>query len=111
MNVKTRRVGNSLTVSIPKSFNIESGVIFEPIKTDKGILLQYVEEKDDFFDFDEDILKSVIEDGFSKNEIVEEFKRRKEQFPKAVQKYVDDATKDALSSKSLSREDFLECMK
>ena len=48
---KTRKQGNSLMVTIPKSFNISEGVKLRPRLTNKGIFYEFVDD-DDFFDFD-----------------------------------------------------------
>ena len=104
MNVKARQQGNSIGVTFPKSFKIAIGTIFEPVKVDDGILFKYVEESDDFFDFDRDILKTLIDSGHEGDELIEEFIVRKKKFPEKIDKFLEEAKKE--TPIRVSREDF-----
>ena len=57
MITKTRKQGNSIMVTIPKEFNIPSGVAVEAKKVENGILYTFVQEENDFLDL---LLKRVI---------------------------------------------------
>lgn len=100
---KTRKQGNSLTVTVPKSFNVGEGVKLRPRLTDKGIFYEFVNE-DDFFDFDEDILKDLVSRGYEGQELINEFKQMKKNVPVAMDKLINEAEKDNLGV--MSKEEF-----
>ncbi len=56
MFTKTINQGNSIMVTVPKSFNIPSGVMLDVKKVENGILYTFVQEEYDFFDFSTEIL-------------------------------------------------------
>lgn len=96
---KTRRQGNSLTVTVPKSFNVGEGVKLRPRLTDKGIFYEFVNE-DDFFDFDEDILKDLVDQGYEGQELINQFKKMKKNMPAAMDKLIGEAKKENFGSMS-----------
>lgn len=100
---KTRKQGNALTVTVPKSFNVGEGVKLRPRLTDKGIFYEFVNE-DDFFDFDEDILKDLVSQGYEGQELINEFKQMKKNVPVAMDKLINEAEKDNLGV--MSKEEF-----
>lgn len=103
--IKTRRNGNSLTVTVPKSFNIEEGIPLRPRLTDKGIFYEFVDE-DDFYNFGEDILKDLVSQGYEGQYLVKQFKKIKKEIPAAMGKLISNAERDAANSKPMSKEEF-----
>ena len=104
MNItKTRKQGNALTVTVPKSFHLGEGVKLRPRLTDKGIFYEFVNE-DDFFDFDEDILKDLVKQGYEGQNLVKEFKNLKKNIPEAMDKLIGEATNENMGS--ISKEEF-----
>ncbi|QNQ81126.1 toxin-antitoxin system [Lactobacillus sp. PV034] len=81
--LKARKQGNSLMVAIPKSFNISSGTKLRPKLTKKGIYYEFVDE-DNFFDFDEDILKDLITQGYEGADLIKQFHKMKKTIPAAL---------------------------
>ncbi|MFD1318952.1 AbrB/MazE/SpoVT family DNA-binding domain-containing protein [Loigolactobacillus zhaoyuanensis] len=78
MLTKTRKQGNSLTLTVPKEFQIPEGKQMEPELTDKGIFYRFTDtDETDFFDFSNDILQDLINADYSGNELLTEFKKRK----------------------------------
>lgn len=100
---KTRKQGNALTVTVPKSFNVGEGVKLRPRLTDKGIFYEFVNE-DDFFDFDEDILKDLVKQGYEGQNLIKEFKKLKKNIPEAMDKLIGEATNENMGS--ISKEEF-----
>jgi|SRR5699024_1186434 len=100
---KTRKQGNSLMVTIPKSFNISEGVKLRPRLTNKGIFYEFVDD-DDFFDFDEDILKDLVKKGYEGLTLISEFKKMKANIPTAMDKLIEEAGKENVGS--MSKEEF-----
>lgn len=72
--IKTRKQGNTLTVTVPKSFNVGEGVKLRPRLTSSGIFYEFVNE-DNFFDFDKDILKDLASYGYEGQNLIFEFGR------------------------------------
>lgn len=104
MNItKTRKQGNALTVTVPKSFNVGEGVKLRPRLTDKGIFYEFVND-DDFFDFDEDILKDLVSQGVEGQKLISEFKKMKKNIPAAMDKLIDEAENEKLGV--MSKEEF-----
>lgn len=97
-NIKTKKSGNNITVTVPKSFNISSGVSFIPILTPDGILYKFA-DKDDFWDFDADILADLINQGYKGVELVKQFKQSKENISSAIPKLVEDAKQTGQKTK------------
>lgn len=77
MLTRTRKQGNSITLTVPKEFDIPTGVDVEAKLTETGIFYEFVEIKDNFFDFSEDLLSDIISEGVEPNQILAEFKKRK----------------------------------
>lgn len=102
---KTRKQGNALTVTVPKAFNVREGTKLRPRLTDKGIFYEFVNE-DDFFDFDEDILKDLVAQGYEGQKLISKFKEMKKDIPTAMDKLIDAAEKEAANSNPMSREEF-----
>lgn len=100
---KTRKQGNALTVTVPKSFNVGEGVKLRPRLTDKGIFYEFVNE-DDFFDFDEDILKDLVNQGFEGKKLINEFKKMKRNIPSAMDKLIGEAENEKMGV--MSKEEF-----
>lgn len=99
---KTRKQGNSLMVTIPKSFNVGEGISLRPRLTDRGIFYEFVNE-DNFFDFDEDILKDLVNQGYEGQELISKFKKMKKDIPAAMDNLIKKTTSNA---HSMSREAF-----
>ena len=98
--LKARKQGNSLMVAIPKSFDIASGTKLRPQLTRNGIYYEFVED-DDFFDFDEDILRDLVSQGYEGTELISQFSKMKKAIPGALDRLVEE-TKEA---KPLSKEE------
>ncbi|AHA97284.1 toxin-antitoxin system [Lactobacillus johnsonii N6.2] len=94
---KARKQGNSLMVAIPKSFDIASGTKLRPQLTRNGIFV----EDDDFFDFDEDILRDLVSQGYEGTELISQFSKMKKAIPGALDRLVEE-TREA---KPLSKEE------
>ncbi|MDR1473481.1 MAG: toxin-antitoxin system [Lactobacillales bacterium] len=102
--VKTRKQGDAVTVTIPKSLDVSVGVELEPMLTDEGILLRFVKQtkKDDF---DEYILRDLFKEGYQGEDLIAEFERRKSNIPKALYKIADETKNEAaISREELMRE-------
>lgn len=89
---KTRRQGNAITLTVPKSFHIDAGVTVKPKLTDHGIFYEFV-QNDDFFDFDENILQDLVNKGYEGQKLISQFKKMKKQLPKAMDRLIDDSDK------------------
>lgn len=102
MSVKARKQGNSLMVTIPKEFNLEEGVEFEPILESDGLKYKFKRKKENFADeFDDLILIELFDRGIKdKKEFIHEFKNIKSQLPKALNQLLNEGGK---SSKVMSR--------
>lgn len=87
---KTRRQGNAITLTVPKSFNIGSGVTVRPRLTDHGIFYEFVQD-DDFFDLDESLLQDLVDQGYEGQKLINKFKKAKKQLPKAMDRLIDDS--------------------
>lgn len=103
--LKTRKQGNALTVTIPKSFKIGEGVKLRPQLTDRGIFYEFVTD-DDFFDFDEDILKNLVDRGYEGQQLLSEFSKVKEKMPKVMEKLIGQTQQEANQQESMSKEEF-----
>lgn len=84
-------------VAIPKSFDIASGTKLRPQLTRNGIFV----EDDDFFDFDEDILRDLVSQGYEGTELISQFSKMKKAIPGALDRLVEE-TREA---KPLSKEE------
>lgn len=95
---KTRKQGNAIMLTVPKSFNIDAGVTVKPILTDKGIFYKFVDEND-FFDFSEDILEDLVSQGYEGKELITKFKETKNKLPQAMTKLIGEAKQGPILSK------------
>ncbi|MGM9982652.1 MAG: toxin-antitoxin system [Limosilactobacillus sp.] len=102
---KTRKQGNAVMVTIPKSFHVPAGVTLRPKLTDKGIFYEFVND-DTFFDFDENILKDLVNEGFEGESLIQQFRKRKKKIPVAIDKMISEAEVDAkpMTQKELEKE-------
>ena len=100
---KTRKQGNALMVTVPKSFNVGEGVSLRPQLTDKGIFYEFVNE-DNFFDFDEDILKDLVANGYEGQRLINEFRKMKQNIPVAMDKLIEQAERE--TPNSMTKEEF-----
>lgn len=103
LETQTRKQGNSIMLTVPSKFNIGPGVTVKPKLTPDGIFYEFVKDDDDFFDFDEDILKDIVKDKIPEDQIPKEFTKRKKALNGAWKRLVKDA-KD--SSRITTREEF-----
>ncbi|KPG70591.1 AbrB/MazE/SpoVT family DNA-binding domain-containing protein [Enterococcus sp. RIT-PI-f] len=95
MITKTRKQGNSIMLTVPKDFNIPSGVAVEPKLVGNGILYEFVEPAKDFFDFGEEILTDIIAEGYEHEDILAAFKERKEKIVASFHTIAEEAYTDA----------------
>lgn len=61
-------------------------------------------DNDDFFNFDEDILKDLVSQGFEGQKLISEFKKMKKNIPAAMDKLIDEAENEKLGV--MSKEEF-----
>ncbi|QNQ81659.1 toxin-antitoxin system [Lactobacillus sp. PV037] len=92
-------------VAIPKAFNISSGTKLRPKLTKKGIFYEFV-EADDFFDFDEEILKDLISQGYEGNELIKQFRLMKNNIPLGLEELESEARKTSPLSKEQAMKEF-----
>ncbi|HFL7496695.1 TPA: AbrB family transcriptional regulator, partial [Enterococcus faecium] len=90
MITKTRKQGNSIMLTVPKEFDVPNGVEVEAKLVENGILYEFVEPKKEFFDFSEDILADILSEGYSKQEILKEFRNRKNALTSAFKSIAED---------------------
>lgn len=82
MKTKTRKQGNSITLTVPSTFNIAAGVTVEPQLTTDGIFYRFVKENP-ILNFDAAILTDLIAEGTPSDQLVDEFKQRQRAIPQA----------------------------
>lgn len=70
---ETRKQGNKIMVTVPKSFNVDAGVKLRPRLTSKGIFYEFV-DGNAFLDFDEEILNDLVTHEYDGQELVKKFK-------------------------------------
>lgn len=102
MITKTRKQGNSITLTVPKEFDVPNGVEVEAKLVENGILYEFVEPKKEFFDFSEDILADIISEGYNKQDILNEFKKRKTELTSAFRSIAEDTISN---SKPMTKEE------
>lgn len=102
MITKTRKQGNSIMLTVPKNFNVPNGIEVEAKLVENGILYEFVNPVKEFYDFSEDILADVIAEGYSKDEILSEFKQRK---AKMVSSFNSIAEDTLANSKAMTKEE------
>ena len=94
INVKTRKQGNSITVTIPSEYNIPAGAKLKPELKNDGIFYKFVDDNKNFLNFDEDILKDIVDEGYQGDKLVKEFLQRKSRLQGAF----DSIAKDTLEN-------------
>ncbi len=103
MVVKTRKQGNSVTVSIPTAFKIPSGVKLEPELRQDGIFYHFIaEEQVDDLNFDEFILRDLLAEGYSGEALIRAFSKEKAGLTQAIK---DIASNTINMSKAMTREE------
>lgn len=106
MITKTRKQGNSIMLTVPKEFDIPNGVEVEAKLVENGILYEFVEPKKEFLDFSEDVLADILSEGYSKREILEEFRNRKNALTSAFRSIAEEtvATSKPMTKEELAAE-------
>ncbi|MGX4687613.1 AbrB/MazE/SpoVT family DNA-binding domain-containing protein (plasmid) [Vagococcus sp. JNUCC 83] len=102
MITKTRQQGNSIMLTVPKEFDVPNGVEVEAKLVENGILYEFVEPKQDFFDFSEDILADIISEGYNTQDILKEFKNRKNKLTSVFKSIAEDTV---ANSKPMTKEE------
>ncbi|GAB2023449.1 AbrB family transcriptional regulator [Pseudolactococcus yaeyamensis] len=103
MVVKTRKQGNSVTVSIPTTFKIPSGVKLDPELRQDGIFYHFVvEEQVDVLDFDEFILRDLLAEGYSGETLISAFSKEKAALNQALKDIASDTIN---TNKAMTREE------
>ncbi|MFD1124128.1 toxin-antitoxin system [Lentilactobacillus raoultii] len=97
--IKTQKQGNAITLTVPQSFHIGAGVNTNPILTLNGIFYKFV-DNDEFWDFDIDILKDLVKQGYQSTALVSHFKALKSDVPSALGKLIEDAEEQPIMTKS-----------
>ncbi|WEV40863.1 toxin-antitoxin system [Lactobacillus sp. ESL0681] len=93
--VKTRKQGNAVMLSIPKSFGVKEGITTIPRLTDNGIFYEFV-DNDNFFDFNADILKELVSQNYSGQELIDKFLEKKKAIPQAFDKLSEEGAKEPI---------------
>jgi len=104
MQTKTRKQGNSLTLTVPKEYSIAPGRKVVPELRANGIFYRFVDNEDDFLDFSTDILKSLVSQGLSGDELVSEFNRQKHAISESLKNLATNDDTSSLSRKELEEE-------
>jgi len=89
-------------LTVPKEFDVPNGVEVEAKLVENGILYEFVEPKKEFFDFSEDILADILSEGYSKQEILKEFRNRKNELTSAFRFIAEDTV---ANSKPMTKEE------
>ena len=89
-------------LTVPKEFDVPNGVEVEAKLVENGILYEFVEPKKEFFDFSEDILDDILSEGYSKHEILKEFRNRKNALTSAFKSIAEDTV---ANSKPMTKEE------
>lgn len=103
---KTRKQGNAIVVTVPAKFHIKENTPVRPKLTKSGILYEFVNEDDDFFDFDTDILRDLVDQGLTGNELVQKFSEVKKSIPYTLDLLYDEAKKNKPMSKEEAMKEF-----
>lgn len=93
--IKVHKQGNSAMITVPAKFKIKTGTEFIPELRANGIFYRFVQKEDNFFDFDEDILSDLIQEGISGEQLLIEFKKRRAQIKQGVKKLRDESLVEA----------------
>ena len=56
-------------------------------------------KQDNFFDFDTDILKDLVSEGYEGQELIDEFEKLKKKIPQAMDKLSEEAEKEPAMTK------------
>ena len=81
--VSTKEIDGKVYLEIPSDFKVPAGATFEPKQVNNGIFYKAVDQKPSY-DFTSEILEEVIEAGFTGDDVIKEFNRRKEQLRKIL---------------------------
>ncbi|NRN89815.1 toxin-antitoxin system [Lactobacillus helveticus] len=103
--IKARKQGHSITVSIPASFKIPAGTHFLPKLTPKGIFYEFVKD-DKACDFDTDILRDLINQGYEGTKLLKQFQKMKKSIPEAMNKLRKEAEREPAMSKKEAEIEF-----
>lgn len=103
--IKARKQGNAIMLTIPKSFDIPAGTVVKPRLTKNGIYYEFVKD-DDFFDFDEEILKDLVSQGYEGKDLIKRFSKIKKAIPKALDKLVENAKANGPLTKEEATKEF-----
>lgn len=110
VKLKTRKQGNSITVTVPKEFNIGKGTMMEAKLFSTGIFYEFIKSKDDFLDFDTEVLHDLISQGVTGEDLVNKFSQRKKEVSKALQKLrVETMSEPIMTRTELEKEINKEC--
>lgn len=98
--IKTKKQGNSITLTVPKSFNIGAGVPVRPRLTGSGIVYEFVNNDGNIWDFDTEILEDLTQKGYSGKKLVAKFKEAKKDFSTALDYLISEADKEPEMARS-----------
>lgn len=99
MRTKTRKQGNSITLTVPKKFNIKEGTVVEARLTKNGFFYEFVDE--DSMNFDVQLLEELISEGYTDQDLLAEFKKRRKNVSHAFDKIVEQTlTEEKVLSKA-----------
>lgn len=104
MLIKTRKQGNSLTITVPSEFKISEGTTVEPELREDGIFYKFVNADEN--DFDVLILEDLVADGYEGESLIAAFKERKANVPVALKKLVKETKEESpvLTREELEKE-------
>lgn len=103
--IKVRKQGNSAMITVPAKFKIKTGTEFIPELRANGIFYRFTQKEDNFFNFDEDILSDLIQEGFSGQNLLKEFKKRRANINQGFNKMIDEALLEAKNTPTTSEEE------
>lgn len=103
--IKARKQGNSVTLTVPASFNIPAGTKMAPKLTPNGIFYEFVRD-DNTLDFDTNILKDLIKQGYEGKQLLNKFQIMKKQIPQALDFLQKEAAKEPAMTKKDAVKEF-----
>lgn len=103
--IKARKQGNSITLTVPASFNIPVGTKVEPKLTQEGIFYKFIKD-DNFFDFDREILSDLISQGYEGKGLIDKFEEIKKQIPQVLQNLSKEAESEPILTKEEAMKEF-----
>lgn len=103
--IKARKQGNSITITIPAAFNIPAGTRLQPKLTPNGIFYEFVKD-DETLDFDTDILRDLINQGYEGTKLLKQFQKMKKAIPEAMDKLREEAEREPAISKKEAEKEF-----